>query len=186
MKRFILIVCSVLFSAFVAGAEEETGFSGIERIAGCEVLNARAELAPLDAELLESVSVKMRDLASALAASGDPVSASSVNMWLMFNQKRLTNRGLVMLSEALKGLDEEEFSVIQTSELKEPNVALVLSIFLGTFGVDRFYIGDLGLGLGKFLTLGGCGVWSFIDIFCIRHATKSNNVKDIYRSLAFL
>lgn len=50
---------------------------------------------------------------------------------------------------------------------KEYLVALLFSIFLGYWGIDRFYTGQVGQGIGKLLTGGGCGIWSLIDFIMI-------------------
>jgi len=55
-------------------------------------------------------------------------------------------------------------------------VALVLSVFVGFFGIDRLYLGQVGLGVVKFLTLGGFGLWWIVDIGLIafKRARDSN------------
>ncbi len=57
---------------------------------------------------------------------------------------------------------------------KQWTVALILSILLGGLGVDRFYLGHVGVGIGKLLTAGGLGIWWLVDVILI--ATR--NVKD--------
>lgn len=53
---------------------------------------------------------------------------------------------------------------MQPSRNYNPVVALVLAVFLGFLGVDRFYTGNVVAGVIKLLTLGGLGVWWIIDI----------------------
>lgn len=46
---------------------------------------------------------------------------------------------------------------------KSKIAAGVLQLFLGHFGIGRFYMGDTGIAVAQLLTCGGCGIWALID-----------------------
>lgn len=50
---------------------------------------------------------------------------------------------------------------------KNKLTAILLSIFTGGLGIDRFYLGYTGSGVAKLLTAGGLGIWSLIDLIMI-------------------
>jgi len=45
--------------------------------------------------------------------------------------------------------------------------AFLLCFFVGVFGAHRFYVGKIGTGIIQILTLGGLGIWAFIDFILI-------------------
>ena len=44
---------------------------------------------------------------------------------------------------------------------------LLLCLFLGNVGVHRFFVGKTGTGVAMILTLGGCGIWTIVDLIMI-------------------
>jgi len=56
----------------------------------------------------------------------------------------------------------------------------------GALGIDRFMIGDTGLGIGKLLTLGGCGIWSIVDLFLIMGAARQKNMERLQNALLMI
>jgi len=71
--------------------------------------------------------------------------------------------------------DNIELIQIAALDYKKPVIALVLGITLGPFGADRFYIGDIGLGIAKLCTCGGLYLWWLIDMFLIMGETRKKN-----------
>ena len=103
-----------------------------------------------------------------------------VDLFMAANANKFPVASLPMIREALLQCPDYRWSVVSSLKFKDPVVAFVLSIFLGEFGVDRFYLGNIGVGVGKLLTGGACGVWWLIDLFLIMEAARRAN----YRMLA--
>jgi hypothetical protein len=72
--------------------------------------------------------------------------------------------GAAELAQLTQGLSDSQKMIFQTqyaSERKDRGTALLLAVF----GWDRFWLGDIALGVVKWLTAGGCLVWWLVDIF---------------------
>ncbi|MCQ2050339.1 MAG: TM2 domain-containing protein [Candidatus Saccharibacteria bacterium] len=51
--------------------------------------------------------------------------------------------------------------------MKNKTTAIILSLLLGGLGIDRFYLGYIGLGILKLLTGGVFGIMWLIDLILI-------------------
>jgi TM2 domain-containing membrane protein YozV len=102
-----------------------------------------------------------------------------VDMYLMTHSKYFEGNAIPMLRENLLKLDESKFIQLQTIGLKDPTIMLIVSLFGGQLGIDRFMIGDTGLGIAKLLTCGGLGIWAIVDWFMIMGRAKEINLEKI-------
>ncbi len=102
-----------------------------------------------------------------------------IDMFIMTNQKYFPSEKIMYLKDKLKTIDEQKFSLLTTIELKDPTTILLVSIFLGYLGIDRFMIGDTGMGILKLLTVGCCGILTIIDWFTISKKTKDLNFNNV-------
>ena len=79
----------------------------------------------------------------------------------------------------LENMSEDKQAALAMAGFKDPTISLIISLLGGAFGVDRFYIGDTGLGIAKLLTCGGLGIWSIIDWFLIMSAVREKNFQKL-------
>lgn len=72
--------------------------------------------------------------------------------------------GPAELALLTKDLDDSKRMIFQSqygSDKKDRGTATILALF----NYDRIWLGDIGLGIVKLITLGLCGIWWIIDIF---------------------
>ena len=109
--------------------------------------------------------------------------AQKVDMYIMSNGKFFEGHQVNIIRERLLALDDSKWAMLSSIELKDPTTSLIISILAGSLGIDRFMIGDTGLGVGKLLTCGGLGIWAIIDWFMIQKATREKNMQKIQQLL---
>ncbi|KAI1316048.1 hypothetical protein EDD11_010512 [Mortierella claussenii] len=101
------------------------------------------------------------------------VSAVSIVVGLYYLEKNKHHGGKSpasgegeMISGLFNAVGKKRDEEICQSDRSYP-VAILLSIFFGYVGIDRFYLGYIISALLKLITAGGFGIWYIIDIVLI-------------------
>ena len=102
-----------------------------------------------------------------------------VDMFVMTNAKFFEAHHVAQIRDRLLTIEDDKWSMVQTLQFKDPTTILIVSLLAGTLGIDRFMIGDTGMGIGKLLTCGGFGIWAIIDLFLIMGATRDKNMEKL-------
>lgn len=100
---------------------------------------------------------------------------SKIDLFISTMNEKFASDKMMAIRSQLENLDDTRFSLVQSLNYKNPTTLLIISIFLGAIGVDRFMLGQTGLGILKLLTCGGAGIWTIIDWFIISGKTKEYN-----------
>ena len=105
-----------------------------------------------------------------------------IDQLIDMNSNKIASEFIPQIRERLEDVDE---GVAQAAfqNLKGGTLMTFIAWFLGGLGVDRFMLGETGLGVAKLLTCGGCGIWSLIDIFTAGSRTRKYNAKKILESI---
>lgn len=100
---------------------------------------------------------------------------NKASLFLIANNDKFPEEYIVHLKERIDKCDETKLNMLYMLQFKDPTIALVLSLFVGSLGIDRFYLGDTGLGVIKLLTCGGLGIWTIVDWFLIMGIAREKN-----------
>lgn len=103
----------------------------------------------------------------------------NIDLYLTTNAKYFEPTAIPVIRQKLEKADENAMLTLQACELKDTTTMLLISLFLGSLGVDRFMLGDTGMGVLKLLTFGCCGILTIIDWFTIVKKTKQKNFATI-------
>lgn len=109
--------------------------------------------------------------------------AQKVDTFVMMNNKYFQDYQISSIRDRLLVTDDSRWPLVQTLQFKDPTIALIISLAGGYLGIDRFFIGDMGLGIAKLLTCGGLGIWTIVDLFLIMGATRDNNLRKLQSML---
>ena len=102
-----------------------------------------------------------------------------VDMYIMTNQKYLPAEKIQLLRDRLLAADDNKMVMLSGVEMKDPTTILLVSIFLGSLGIDRCMLGETGMGILKLLTGGCCGILTIIDWFTVQKKAKDANFQKL-------
>lgn len=107
--------------------------------------------------------------------------SQKADIYYMTNQKFFPSEKLYAVKERLDGMTDEQIQRLMYVQLKDPTTYLLISIFIGELGIDRFLLGDVGMGILKLLTAGLCGILWIYDMVTVQDKVRNINFDELMR-----
>jgi TM2 domain-containing membrane protein YozV len=88
------------------------------------------------------------------------------------------------LTKEMTDMQTQQFLSVYRGKRKERQTMLLLTLvgFFGIAGIQRFVVGDTGLGILYLVTIGFCGIGTIIDLVNINKITADYNQKQAVES----
>ncbi len=109
-----------------------------------------------------------------------------IDMFVAQNASKFPSFRIPEIKETLAKVDDDKAASVLAVDLQDPTTILILSIVCGGLGVDRFVLGEVGLGILKLLTCGGCYIWWIIDMINAQDRARDYNYKKLSERLMML
>ncbi|HJA86162.1 MAG TPA: TM2 domain-containing protein [Candidatus Bacteroides avicola] len=109
--------------------------------------------------------------------------SQKVDAFIMANGKYFHDYQISAVREFLLAADDSKWPMIQALQFKDPTITLIISIIGGSLGIDRFFLGDMGLGVIKLITCGGAGIWTIVDWFLVMGVARDRNMQKLQTML---
>ena len=105
-----------------------------------------------------------------------------IDQLMAINADKIAPEYIETIRERLANADESTANAA-FANLKGTTMMFLIAFFLGGYGVDRFMLGETGLGVAKLLTCGGCGIWAIIDLFTVGGRTRKYNAEKVLEQI---
>lgn len=120
-----------------------------------------------------------------LLDNSELINEEVANNYIISNVKFYDTAVIPYIRTELLKMTKPQFQALQMTEKKDPIILLLVSLFVGSFGVDRFLLGQVGLGVVKLITCGGFGVWTIVDWILIMGEAKKLNLASFNQIVYF-
>ncbi|MEO8853991.1 MAG: NINE protein [Ginsengibacter sp.] len=116
---------------------------------------------------------------------------NSINPTILKYLYDVTPEELITINSRIKDFNDDElsqFCMIYRSKRKDPQLILILCLLglVGVAGVQRFVIGNIGMGILYFFTAGLCFIGTIVDAVNHKSLAMEYNAKMISETLSML
>lgn len=109
----------------------------------------------------------------------DKIKKNKIHSFMKTNRYKFSYNYSVSLENKMNDISKEHIDLITSLRYIDPVYLTVISLFLGMLAVDRILVGHTLLGILKFISFGGCGIWFIVDLVLSPMLAREYNQKQV-------